>query len=228
MARRNRPGEALDTELADLPAPARWREWMGRVEAAVFAAAAPVSREALSRVVGRGCNLEALIGDIRDELRDRPYELVAVAGGWSFRTRPGYAPAIRAAGEAGESPDLSKFEALALTAIAYFQPVTRAQLGEFLGREVSRDVIAALRAAGLIAAGPRSPQPGAPYNYVTTAGFLSYFGFDSLRDLPDIEQLEDAGLFSLDDALAGELAATLGLWREEGEAEVEEAEEDVA
>jgi len=85
-----------------------------------------------------------------------------------------------------------------------------------------------LRAAGLIAAGPRSPQPGAPYNYVTTAGFLSYFGFDSLRDLPDIEQLEDAGLFSLDDALAGELAATLGLWREEGEAEVEEAEEDVA
>jgi len=228
MARRSGKGEALDTELADLPVAARWRTWMGRVEAAVFAAAAPVSREALARVVGRGCHLEALIGDIRHELRDRPYELVAVAGGWSFRTRAGYCEAIRAAGGAAETPDLSKFEALALTAIAYFQPVTRAQIGEFLGREVSRDVIANLRAAGLIGAGPRSPQPGAPYNYVTTAGFLAYFGFESLRDLPDIEQLRDAGLLGLDDALAGELAATLGLSHAAGEAEADTPEEDAA
>jgi hypothetical protein len=48
----------------------------------------------------------------------------------------------------------------------------------------------------LIAAGPRSPQPGAPYTYVTTDGFLSRFGFSSLRDLPDFEKLEDAGLLS--------------------------------
>jgi Segregation and condensation complex subunit ScpB len=52
--------------------------------------------------------------------------------------------------------------------------------------------------AGLnfIAAGPRSPQPGAPYTYVTTKQFLSHFGFDTLRDLPDMEALEDAGLLS--------------------------------
>ena len=55
-----------------------------------------------------------------------------------------------------------------------------------LGREVSRDAIAALREEGLIAAGPRSPTPGAPYAYVTTPGFLGEFGFESLRDLPDI------------------------------------------
>ena len=51
-------------------------------------------------------------------------------------------------------------------------------------------------AAVPIAAGPRSPQPGAPYTYVTTDGFLSRFGFNSLRDLPDFEKLEDAGLLS--------------------------------
>ena len=62
------------------------------------------------------------------------------------------------------------------------------------GREISRDLIASLRGAGLIAAGPRSPQPGAPYAYVTTGEFLSQFGFESLRDLPDLEKLEDAGL----------------------------------
>ncbi len=34
----------------------------------------------------------------------------------------------------------------------------------------------------------------APYAYVTTEKFLFEFGFDSLRDLPDLEKLEDAGL----------------------------------
>jgi hypothetical protein len=45
----------------------------------------------------------------------------------------------------------------------------------------------------LIAAGPRRPTPSAPYAYVATAGFLPEVGLDSLRDLPDIEKLEDSG-----------------------------------
>jgi segregation and condensation protein B len=78
-------------------------------------------------------------------------------------------------------------------AIAYFQPITRGELSQLFGREVSRDAIAALREEGLVAAGPRSPTPGAPYAYVTTPGFLAQFGFESLC-LPDIERLQDAGL----------------------------------
>ena len=66
------------------------------------------------------------------------------------------------------------------------------------GREISRDLIAALREEGLIAAGPRSPKLGAPYTYVTTEKFLVEFGFESLRDLPDIEALKDAGLMGAD------------------------------
>jgi len=42
-----------------------------------------------------------------------------------------------------------------LTAVAYFQPITRAGLGDILGRKISRDVIAALRSAGLVATGPQ-------------------------------------------------------------------------
>jgi segregation and condensation protein B len=195
MARRPRADIALDVELDDLAPAMRWREWMGRVEAVIFASAQPVLRESLARVVGKACNLDLIIDDIRDELRNRPYELVAVAGGWSFRTRLGHAAAIRAAGVVSEpAADLSRREALVLMTVAYFQPVTRGELGQFFGMEVSRDTIAALRRAGLIAAGPRSPQPGAPYAYVTTPGFLAQFGFESLRDLPDIEKLEDAGL----------------------------------
>ena len=195
MPRRATESAPLDLELEDLPPNLRWREWLGRVEAVIFAAAEPVSRDILARVVGKDCNLDLLIDDIRDELRGRPYELVAVAGGWRLQTRKQHAEAIRAAmGIPENAIELTKAEAGVLMAVAYFQPATRGELGELFGREVSRDLIASLRAQGLIAAGPRSPQPGAPYAYVTTPQFLSQFGFKSLRDLPDLERLQDAGL----------------------------------
>src|SRR5271168_908140 len=187
---------------------------MGRVEAVVFASAQPVLREDLARVVGRACNLELIIDDIKDELRGRPYEIVAVAGGWSFRTKLGFGAAIRTALGGPQKSELSRANALVLMGIAYFQPITRGELSQLLGREVSRDAIAALREQNLIAAGPRSPTPGAPYAYVTTPGFLGEFGFESLRDLPDIEKLADAGLLgrtgagaSAGEALAAELRA---------------------
>ncbi|MBS7707813.1 SMC-Scp complex subunit ScpB [Chelatococcus asaccharovorans] len=197
MARRARSPEAFDVELADLPPELRWREWMGRVEAVIFASPTPVARAVLARVVGRDCNIDLIIDDLREELRGRPYELVSVAGGWQHRTRKAFADAIRAAtGRGAETRPLSQSESLALMAIAYFQPITRGELGRIFGKDVSRDTIGHLRALGFIVAGPRSPQAGAPYTYVTTKAFLSHFGFDTLRDLPDREALEDSGLLS--------------------------------
>ena len=157
MARTRNRDDELDLDLEDLPAPARWREWMGRVEAVIFASAEPVLRENLARVVGKACNLELIIDDIRDELRGRPYEIVAVAGGWSFRTKLGFGDAIRTALGGPTRTELSKSNALVLMAVGYFQPITRGELSQFFGREVSRDTIASLRGEGFIAAGPRSP-----------------------------------------------------------------------
>ncbi|TPK10515.1 SMC-Scp complex subunit ScpB [Mesorhizobium sp. B2-5-7] len=206
MARRERPTEGLDTELADLPPELRWREWMGRIEAVIFAAAEPVSRDVLARVVGKTCNIELVIDDIRAELAGRPYELVSVAGGWQHRTKKSFAVAIRAATGLGDNlRPLSSTESLVLMCIAYFQPITRGELGLFFGKEVSRDLIGTLRAQGFIASGPRSPTPGAPYTFVTTPVFLSHFGFETLRELPDMEALEDAGLLSKDRLLAGDI-----------------------
>lgn len=204
MARR--PPTELDRELADLPPELRWRNWMGRVEAVVFASAKPVSREILALVVGEACPLDDLIDDIREELRGRPYELVAVAGGFQHRTRKTVADAIQASGVAGSArPGLSRYEATVLMTIAYLQPITRAELGAIVGGQVSRDTIAAIRSDGFIASGPRAPLPGAPYTYVTTSAFLSAFGFDTLRDLPDVEALEDAGLLGKDGLLDAEM-----------------------
>ena len=172
MARAGKNGGELDRELEDLPPAARWREWMGRVEAALFASARPVLREDLARVVGASCNIELILDDIREELRGRPYEIVAVAGGWSFRTRLGFGEAIRAALGGPTKSELSKPNAVVLMAIAYFQPITRGELSQLLGRKVSRDAIAALREQDLIAAGPRSPTPGAPYEGQYRVGSL--------------------------------------------------------
>ncbi|MDB5555767.1 MAG: chromosome segregation/condensation ScpB-like protein [Rhizobium sp.] len=196
--RRPRHDVSIDRELEELPPDLRWREWMLRVEAVMFAAAEPVTRETLARVVGQDCSIDLLIDDLREELRSRPYDIVAVAGGWQHRSRSSCAAAIRASQvpTRSSSASLSEHEAAVLMAIAYLQPVTRAELSRVFGKEVSRDTIAGLRAAAFIASGPRSPTPGAPYTYVTTRQFLSAFGLETLRDLPDIERLEDAGLLS--------------------------------
>lgn len=185
----------FDRTLADLPPELRWREWMSRVEAVIFASPTPVPRAVLARVVGDDCPLDAVIADIRAELRPRPYDLVAVAGGWHHRTRPPLAPVLRAVRPAGAGlPALGPTDQLLLATIAYHQPVTRRDLERLLGRTVDADAVGRLRAAGLVGPGPRSPRPGAPLTFVTTDAFLDQFGLESLADLPDLDDLRAMGL----------------------------------
>ncbi|MBU1836183.1 MAG: SMC-Scp complex subunit ScpB, partial [Alphaproteobacteria bacterium] len=54
----------FDRELEDLPTALRWREWMRRIEAVLFATASPVSRANLARVVGQGVSVDLLIDDL--------------------------------------------------------------------------------------------------------------------------------------------------------------------
>jgi len=167
---------------------------MRRIEAVLFASASPVARDDLARVVGRGASVDLLIEDLAADLEGRAFEIAQVAGGWMFRTRPAYAPAIRAAADVGDQVlDLSEFDVEVLAAIAYHHPITREGLKDIFGKEISRDLIGRLHARGLIGTGPRSPSRGAPYTFVTTEQFLVAFGMESLHDLPDREQMEDAG-----------------------------------
>jgi segregation and condensation protein B len=187
-------GAVFDRDLDDVPQELRWREWMGRIEAVLFSSASPVGREDLARVVGQGASVEMLIEDIQAELTGRPYELVQVAGGWMFRTRAQFADAIKAAADLGEqSLAFTEMEMGVLCAIAYHQPIDRAGLADIFGKEVSRDLLARLRYKDLITSGPRSPRPGAPHTFVTTATFLVTFDLESLRDLPDLELQRNEG-----------------------------------
>ena len=198
MARKPNSEPDFDRELFDLPPELRWREWKARVEAVLFAAAKPVGRDILARMVGRDCALDLLLDDLKEDLRGRPIELVRAGGSFTLRTRPGFGHTVRVAFDIpADAKQLSKPEAGVLMAIAMLQPATRGEICEMFGREISRDLIANLRERGLIAAGPRSPKLVAPYAYVTTE-FLLEFGFESLRDLPDLEGRRDAGLIGID------------------------------
>jgi segregation and condensation protein B len=193
MARREEAG--LDRDLADLPADLRWREWMRRIEAVLFASASPVARDDLARVVGQGALVDLLIEDLALDLEDRPYEVAQVGSGWMLRTKPAYAPVIRAAADVGgQALNLSEFDLAVLAAIAFHQPISRDGLKDIFGKEISRDLIGRLAERDLIGTGPREPRRGAPYTFVTTETFLAAFGMETLRDLPDPEQLDDAGL----------------------------------
>lgn len=194
-AKRKPAGEGdtvFDRELDDLPEDLRWREWMGRIEAVLFASASPVGREDLARVVGQGASVDLLIEDIHSELQGRPYEIARFADAWMFRTRTQFADAIKvAAGLGDRSLDFTETEMAVLCAVAYHQPIDRAGLADIFGKEVNRDLLARLRFRNLIASGPRSPRPGAPHTFVTTAEFLATFDLQTLRDLPELELADD-------------------------------------
>ena len=213
----------LDRDLANLPEGMRWREWMMCAEAAIFAAPKPVARETLVGLVSEACRLDALIADIKDELKARPYEIVFVAAGYQFRTRPRHAKTLRALAGAKDAgpPSFTRLEMLALSAIAYQQPVTRAELSRLVGYDISRDILGRLKSLGVIAPGPRAPQPGAPIAWVTTARCLEVFALGSLRNLPDLDALEDAGVGMVDDGAEAALDDALGFEEEDDWQEAE-------
>ncbi len=149
-------------------------------------------------MVGQGVSVDLLIEDLTVDLEGRPYEIARTGGGWMLRTRSAYAQVIRAAADVADRDlNLSEFDLAVLAAIAYHQPIGRDGLKDIFGREVSRDLIGRLADRNLIATGPREPRRGAPYTFVTTETFLAAFGLESLRDLPDPEQMQDAGLSAL-------------------------------
>lgn len=180
----------FDRELADLPPDLRWREWMTRIEAVIFASTTPIAAEDLAHLVGKDASVDLLIEDLQADLSGRAFELVRTGGGWMFRTRPRFAEAIKSAADLGERRlAFSETEIAVLSAIAYHQPLDRAGLADLFGKPVSQDVIARLRHQGLIANGPRAPRPGAPQTFVTTDLFLATFDLHSLRDLPNPSEL---------------------------------------
>jgi segregation and condensation protein B len=82
--------------------------------------------------------------------------------------------------------------------------VTRAEVEEIRGVTLAKGTLDLLMEAGWVMPKGRRETPGRPATWVTTDGFLLHFGLDSLRDLPNVDELRAAGL------LDARPASTLG------------------
>lgn len=94
----------------------------------------------------------------------------------------------------------SALEVLAI--VAYKQPVTKGEIESVRGIRCDR-VIEGLAKKGLVAEVGRSDAVGRPILYGTTDVFLKQFGFESLKELPAIEDIE--GVLAEDDPLAPDM-----------------------
>ena len=115
-------------------------------------------------------------------------DLVCTAGRWSFRTAPDLAEKLRVDAEVQRKLSRATVETLAI--IAYHQPVTRAEIESIRGVATSKGTLDILMEAGWVRPGKRRETPGRPLTWITTDGFLDHFGLESLRDLPNLEDLK--------------------------------------
>jgi segregation and condensation protein B len=89
---------------------------------------------------------------------------------------------------------LSRAALETLAIIAYHQPVTRAEIEEIRGVQLSKGTLDVLFDQGWIRPKGRRQTPGRPVTWGTTDTFLDHFGLESLAELPGVDELKTAGL----------------------------------
>jgi segregation and condensation protein B len=170
----------------------RLERLMRMAEALVFASPEPVTAAALAERLPEDADVPALMAALEKRYRSRGIVLVAVAGGWSFRTAEDLAGLLHR--ERREMRRLSRAALETLAIVAYHQPVTRAEIEEIRGVATSKGTLDVLMETGWVRLRGRRATPGRPVTYGTTAAFLTHFGLPSLADLPGVAELRGAGL----------------------------------
>jgi segregation and condensation protein B len=173
------------------------------VEAVLFAAAEPLSRDDIQAHVGEGVAVEVALGELSAFYAGRGVNLVERGGRWHFQTAADLAHILRR--QRDESRSLSRAAVETLAIIAYHEPVSRAEIEAIRGVQVSKGTLDVLMEAGWVRPAGRREAPGRPLTYATTQSFLSHFGLESRRDLPGIEDLKAAGLLDPIDAAMEQL-----------------------
>jgi segregation and condensation protein B len=162
------------------------------LEALIFASAEPLDERTLADRLGNGVEIVRLLAELKQDYAGRGIDLVSTAGRWSFRTAPDLAEKLRVDAEVQRKLSRATVETLAI--IAYHQPVTRAEIESIRGVATSKGTLDILMEAGWVRPGKRRESPGRPLTWITADGFLDHFGLESLRDLPNLEDLKASGL----------------------------------
>jgi segregation and condensation protein B len=167
------------------------RPLTSRVEALLFASgqALPAARVARALGVATDAVAVALTELVaRWQVREGAIELVEIAGGWRFMTRPDYYEDVAALRGKPGPEKLSPAALETLAVVAYRQPITRAAVEAVRGVQAG-PVLRLLIEHDLIKIAGRSEEPGHPLLYGTTRRFLDHFGLASLDKLPDLKDV---------------------------------------
>ncbi len=163
------------------------------LEALLFATAKPLTTKEIQRMVG-GLSvkeIEALTRELQEEYcrEGRSFELVEIAGGFEIVTRKEYAPWLARFELQRKARQASRSALETLAILAYKQPVTRAEIEELRGVDIS-GVLSTLLERGFIKIVGKKEVAGRPFLYGTTEKFLEHFGLKSLTGLPPIGEIK--------------------------------------
>jgi segregation and condensation protein B len=162
------------------------------IEALLFASAAPVEEAGIAERLPEGADVPSLLAELEAQYRGRGVNVVRIAGGWTFRTAPDLGQRLRL--ETTVQRRLSRAAIETLAIISYHQPVTRAEIEEIRGVQISKGTIDTLLEAGWIMPKGRRETVGRPVTWGTTDTFLQHFGLGEINDLPGMDELKAAGL----------------------------------
>ena len=162
------------------------------LEAALLSASEPLTVPQLKRLFAGEVdadNLRKVLDELKVDWAERSIELTTVASGWRFRVKPDFQPFLdRIAPDRAPRYSRAVLETLAI--IAYRQPVTRGDIEDIRGVNVSPPTLNALLERGWIDEVGNRETPGRPVLFATTKKFLDDLNLRSLDELPALEELQ--------------------------------------
>lgn len=141
--------------------------------------------------VGVGADtIKLMLEELRNDWKDRGIEVVSLASGWRFQSRPEMKQYLdRLSPEKPQKYSRATLETLAI--IAYRQPVTRGDIEEIRGVTVNSQTIKMLEDRGWVDVIGHREVIGRPALLGTTKQFLDDLGLNSLSQLPPLEQISE-------------------------------------
>ncbi|HPF33987.1 MAG TPA: SMC-Scp complex subunit ScpB [Candidatus Krumholzibacteria bacterium] len=164
------------------------------IEALLFSTDAPLTAQRLKGLLGDevdGKEIREAIDALNQEYeaQDRAFAIVEFGGGWQLASRPEYMPLIQKLYKGRRYVRLSRAALEVLAIVAYRQPVTRMEIEDVRGVQVS-GVLQTLTERNLVTVVGRSDAVGNPILYGTTREFLNHMGLKGLHQLPSLPELE--------------------------------------
>ncbi|WP_338639374.1 SMC-Scp complex subunit ScpB [Burkholderia pyrrocinia] len=160
------------------------------LETALICAQEPLKLGDLRKLFADGVSADTvrtLLEDLKQDWSGRGVELVALATGWRFQSKPAMRHYLDRL-HPEKPPKYSRAVLETLAIIAYRQPVTRGDIEEIRGVTVNTQVVKQLEDRSWIEVIGHRDVPGRPALYATTKQFLDDLGLKALDDLPALEE----------------------------------------